>query len=152
MVHPLPLSTPELEELCKLHKTPLQIYDESSIRANAKYLFSSFTFHFPNFSQFFAVKALPNPAICQILIEEGCGLDCSSVGELYVAKKLGLPPHKILYTSNYTSKADLAQAMEMGVILNLDDVSLVDDLIQVCGKCPELICFRLNPVSFYNIV
>jgi diaminopimelate decarboxylase len=31
------------------------------------------------------------------------------------------------------------------VIINLDDASLVDSLVQVRGRCPELMCFRLNP-------
>jgi len=91
------------------------------------------------------VKALPNPAILRVLIEEGCGLDCSSTAELHIAKILGVPGSQVMYTSNYTSKADLATAFDQGVIINLDDVSLVADLKAVRGRTPDLICFRLNP-------
>jgi diaminopimelate decarboxylase len=50
-----------------------------------------------------------------------------------------------MYTSNYTSDSDLATAFDQGVIINLDDVTLVDSLIRVRGRTPDLISFRLNP-------
>lgn len=37
-------------------------------------------------------------------------------------------------------------AFDQGVIINLDDVSLVDALVKARGRCPDLISFRLNPV------
>ncbi|OQR89103.1 diaminopimelate decarboxylase [Thraustotheca clavata] len=151
MVVPLPKSlrgpqgVARLEELCAKYDTPLQLYDESLIRSNAQNLFAAFRAHFPTFAEFYAVKALPNPAILKILYQEGCGFDCSSTAELHICKTLGVPGEKIIYTSNYTSKEDLATAYDMGVIINLDDVSLVDALVEVRGTCPDLMCFRLNP-------
>lgn len=50
-----------------------------------------------------------------------------------------------MYTSNYTSKKDLKTARNMGVIVNLDDVSLVKHMNDACGGCNDLMCFRLNP-------
>lgn len=46
-----------------------------------------------------------------------------------------------MFTSNYTSKEDLQFAKDLNCIINLDDVSLIDDL----DYKPELLCFRLNP-------
>lgn len=51
----------------------------------------------------------------------------------------------MIYTSNYTSEKDLGIAFDQGVIINLDDVSLVDTLVKARGRCPELMSFRLNP-------
>ncbi|OQR94706.1 diaminopimelate decarboxylase [Achlya hypogyna] len=140
-----PEGVARLEALCAKYDTPLQLYDEGLIRENARGLFRAFQAHFPTFAEFYAVKALPNPAILKILQQEGCGFDCSSTAELHICKTLGVPGDKIIYTSNYTSKDDLAAAYDMGVIINLDDISLVDALVEVRGRCPDLICFRLNP-------
>jgi diaminopimelate decarboxylase len=143
---PVPVDLPYLEKLAADVGTPYQLYDEASIRSNARGLLSAFRGAFGDtFSQFYAVKALPNPAILRVLIEEGCGLDCSSTAELHIAKILGVPGRQVMYTSNYTSKADLATAFDQGVVINLDDVSLVADLKAVRGRTPDLICFRLNP-------
>ncbi|KAG9404671.1 hypothetical protein AC1031_004876 [Aphanomyces cochlioides] len=134
-----------LEQLVETYGTPLQLYDEQMIRDNARNLLATFRKEFPTFQEFFAVKALPNPAILKVLNQEGCGFDCSSTAELYICKQLGVPGDKVIYTSNYTSKKDLALAYDMGVIINLDDISLVDALVEVRGRCPDLMCFRLNP-------
>lgn len=144
MPQPIPVSALELEELAKKYGTPFQLYSEGGIRDNARYVLSAFG-DFPGFQQFFAVKALPSPAVLRILLDEGCGLDCSSTAELHVAALLGVPGHRIMYTSNYTSKKDLAIAFDQGVIMNLDDLSLVHSLVEVRGRCPDVICFRLNP-------
>ncbi|KAF0685184.1 Aste57867_22886 [Aphanomyces stellatus] len=134
-----------LEQLAETYGTPLQLYDEKMIRDNARHLLSTFRARFPTFTEFYAVKALPNPAVLKVLFQEGCGFDCSSTAELFICKQLGVPGDKIIYTSNFTSKEDLAEAYDMGVIMNLDDVSLVDALVDVRGRCPDLMCFRLNP-------
>ncbi|KAL3658019.1 hypothetical protein V7S43_017061 [Phytophthora oleae] len=145
---PLPLPTSALERLDALaetYGTPLQIYDEQLIRNNARRLFAAFRAHFPDFQQFYAVKALPNPAILKLLHQEGCGMDCSSSAELHICKELGVPGDQVIFTSNFTAQKDLATAFDQGVIMNLDDVSLVDSLVAARGKCPELMTFRLNP-------
>ena len=144
---PLPLSRAELEDIALVHGTPFQLYDEEGIRSNARSLISAFSGAFPRFVEFFAVKALPNPAILRVLLDEGCGLDCSSTAELHVASLLGVPPSRVMYTSNFTSAADLAVASAQGVIINLDDASLVQSLRDVSrdGVLPQLISFRLNP-------
>jgi len=145
MPRPLELSASRLEAIAAKFGTPYQLYDEGAIRANCRELLQRMRAHFPGFRQYFAVKALPNPAILRILVSEGCGLDCSSVSELHIARALGVAGADVMYTSNYTSAADLATAFDHGVVINLDDASLVASLVAVRGRVPELISFRLNP-------
>ncbi len=142
---PVPVTPAQLEALAATHGTPYQLYDEAGIADNCAALHAAFRAHFPGFRQFFAVKALPNPAILRVLIKAGCGLDCSSVSELHIARALGVPGEMCMYTSNYTSKKDLGIAMDQGVVINLDDISLVDSMVEARGRCPDLISFRLNP-------
>ena len=69
-------------------------------------------------------------------------MDCSSVAELYIANKLGLSDeNSVVYTSNYTASEDLNMAKDLGVLINLDDESLVNSFEDM----PEMISFRLNP-------
>lgn len=145
MPKPLPLSSEELDALAEQHGTPLQLYDEAGIRAQTRGMIDAFRASFPGFREFFAVKALPNPAVLRLLLAEGCGLDCSSTSELHIARALGVPGESIMYTSNYTSVDDLAWAYDQGAVINLDDISLVASLVEARGKCSDLISFRLNP-------
>ena len=68
----IPISLKKLEYLATNYGTPYQLYDETGIRHNTKNLIDTFSKFFPEFQQHFAVKALPNPAILNIL-SEGCG-------------------------------------------------------------------------------
>eukprot|EP00750_Incisomonas_marina_P021759 INCI4665.1.p1 GENE.INCI4665.1~~INCI4665.1.p1 ORF type:complete len:330 (+),score=55.70 INCI4665.1:209-1198(+) len=143
-----PLSNGDLEDLCSAFGTPLQIYDESTVRNAIRRLVSAFRSHqFHSFRNFFAVKALPNPAILALVKAAGCGFDCSSRTELLAAAQLGASGSDIMYTSNFTSAADLELALDLGAIINLDDVSVLETVLKIRGKqgCPSLVCFRLNP-------
>merc|ERR1711998_559992 len=85
-----PLTPEQLREVADQYGTPFQLYDEQAIRDNLKDMFGAFKKHFPDFQNFFAVKALPNPAILQVVLDAGCGLDCSSAAELHIAAELGV--------------------------------------------------------------
>ena len=65
--------------------TPFYLYDEKGIREGLRRLRSAFAWA-PRFMEYFAVKALPNPRILKIIIDEGFGLDCASQCELLMAE------------------------------------------------------------------
>jgi diaminopimelate decarboxylase len=69
MALPLSLSATELERAVATYGTPLQVYSEPDIKANAEELIGTMRAAFPAFQQFYAVKALPNPAVLQVLIK-----------------------------------------------------------------------------------
>jgi len=140
----LSISDNEIKNLTNAFGTPLQIYDGSMIVENQKTFIKLMSDKFKNFRQYFAVKALPNPHILKLLIDNGSFLDCSSRVELEIAKNLGLRGTQIMFTSNYTSIEDLLFAKKLGAIINLDDISLIDDLASL-GDMPKQLCFRLNP-------
>ena len=74
---PLPIPADRLEELAKQYGTPFQLYDEAGIRKACQRLKSAFEKNFPGFKEFFAVKALPNPAILKIMQQNNFDLDRS---------------------------------------------------------------------------
>ena len=142
-MNPFPLSKSQLEEIIQTYPTPFHIYDEKAIRLNARRLNKAFAWN-PGFQEFFAVKAAPNPFLMKILKEEGFGADCSSMAELILSQRVGLPGDKIMFTSNDTPASEFVKANQLGAIVNLDDVSHIPFLEQNAGL-PELVCFRYNP-------
>ncbi len=130
-----------LDKIADHFGTPFHIYDETGIYETGRAVMSAFS-GIDGFREFFAVKALPNPRIMEIMMSMGFGFDCSSVPELVLSRKIGAGPDDIIFTSNNTSLPEFEAARDDGgCILNLDDISLIDKLPEL----PELICFRYNP-------
>ncbi|MCU7934759.1 MAG: diaminopimelate decarboxylase [Candidatus Thiodiazotropha sp. (ex Dulcina madagascariensis)] len=130
-----------LESIAEHYGTPFHLYDEKGIRNTGKGLIQAFA-GIAQFREYFAVKALPNPAILKIMQNMGFGFDCSSSAELALSRQVGARGEQIMFTSNNTSAEEFTAAgADGGCILNLDDISLLDKVPQM----PELICFRYNP-------
>ncbi len=139
----LPFSKTRIEQIIEKHPTPFHIYDEKAIRNNARKLKSVFSWP-PEFREYFAVKATPNPYILKILKEEGFGADCSSLTELILSERVGLSGEYIMFSSNDTPAHEYRKAKQIGAIINLDDITHIPFLQEHAGL-PELICFRYNP-------
>ncbi len=140
-----PLTHEQLVELVKKYPTPFYLYDEKGIRDNMHYFKNAFSI-FPEFREYFAVKALPNPYILKILKSEGVGGDCSSMPELILCDKAGISGQGVMFTSNETPAEEYVYAYEHGNIINLDDITHIAFLKNALGgKLPDTICFRYNP-------
>jgi diaminopimelate decarboxylase len=132
---------PVLEKARKHFGTPFHIYDEAGILETGTRINRAFS-KIAGFREYYAVKALPNPSIMEIMQNLGFGFDCSSIAEILLARKIKSKGEDIMFTSNNTSEHEFKTASEDGgVILNLDDISLVEKV----PVMPELICFRYNP-------
>lgn len=140
----LPVSAGRMLELANELPTPFHLYDEKAILDNARNFMELFSWA-PSFCNFFAVKACPNPSIISRLAALGFGADCSSLPELLMAKACGIPGERMVFTSNDTPDEEFRAAMEMGAIINLDDITHIDAVLRACGRLPETICFRYNP-------
>ena len=138
-----PLSAEETRALIERYPTPFHLYDEATIRANFRRLRDAFAWA-PNFREHFAVKALPNPRIVQLLHEEGVGTDCSSIAELIISEAAGVTGEEIMLTSNDTPYDEFQKAIALGAVINLDDITHLDYMAQHAGL-PEVLSFRYNP-------
>lgn len=133
----------KIEEIDKKYPTPFHIYDEKGIRENAKRLKAAFAWN-KGFREYFAVKATPNPYLMEILMEEGCGFDCSSFTELMLSERVGAKGNDIMFSSNATPDMDFIYARKLGAQINLDDFTHIEILDRLCG-IPETISCRYNP-------
>ncbi len=139
-----PLSKRDLEGLSAQYPTPFYVYDEKAIRAHARRFMKAFS-RFPNFREYYAVKACPNPYILKILASEGIGADCSSLPELILSERAGIEGENIMFSSNETPESEYVYANLKGAVINLDDITHIDYLEKSLGAFPELISFRYNP-------
>ena len=131
------------EAAAKQFPTPFYLYDEAGIRQTARLVNQAFQW-VPRFKEYFAVKALPNPAILQVLMDEGCGLDCSSETELILAQRVRAKGDDIMFSANAMPPHEFALARQMGATINLDDPSDIDTLA-TNGGIPEVVSLRINP-------
>ena len=141
----LPFDAATVQCVAEQFPTPFYLYDERGIRETVRALHAAFAWC-PGFKEYFAVKALPNPYILQILKQEGLGADCSSVAELVLSERVGIRGEDIMFTSNNTLAHEYRKAVDLGAVINLDDLTHIDYLQENVGL-PDLICFRYNPGS-----
>lgn len=146
----IPLHLNELENIASQYDTPYYLYDEGLIKKNAKNYMRTFQKYFPDFRQYFAVKALPNPSILKILKKCGMGFDCSSPEEIMIvnlSELFNIKKSNIMYTSNYTSVSDLQKVTNYNldnIIINLDSIDGFYNLLETKNPLPKTICFRYN--------
>jgi len=144
------VTLPQLQEMVKTYPTPFHLYDEKGIRQTARALKAAFAWN-RGFKEYFAVKATPTPAILNILREEGCGADCSSLTELMLSDRCGFSGHEIMFSSNETPAEEYALAAKLGAVINLDDFTHIDFLKETLGYIPETISCRFNPGGVFAL-
>ena len=144
------LTLEQVKEIVKTYPTPWHIYDEKGIRENAKRLKEAFGWN-KGFKEYFAVKATPNPFILNILKEYDCGVDCSSMIELEMSDACGFHGKDIMFSSNETPVEEFKFANDLGAIINLDDITHIKYVEEVCGKLPDTMSARYNPGGVFTM-
>ena len=142
----LPFSFEQVKNWTGQYPTPFYVYDEAGIRKTVCDVYKAFAWN-RGFREYFAVKATPTPAILRLLAAMDCGADCSSIPEIVLAKGSGISGQRIMFTSNETSAREYQTAREAGAIINLDDITQIENLEKACG-IPETVCCRYNPGQF----
>jgi diaminopimelate decarboxylase len=122
--------------------TPLYVYQSKTIERQWEGLKQGFAGHPTRF--FYACKALSNQAILKILHRLGTGLDCVSINEVKLGLHAGFRPDQIIFTPNSVAFEELLEAKELGVFLNVDNISMLERFgTQFGGSYP--VCIRINP-------
>ncbi|KAF2076709.1 hypothetical protein CYY_001966 [Polysphondylium violaceum] len=136
----------QIKEAVDKYPTPFHMYHGDLIQSNAQSMLNSFRKHFSDYTNYYAVKAAPNPYLMKLLKDCGMGVDCSSMAELLLSEKVGFKNNEIMFTSNNTPAEEYIKAYELGAVINLDDITQIDYLREsLGGKMPDLISFRYNP-------
>ncbi|HEV9037112.1 MAG TPA: diaminopimelate decarboxylase [Puia sp.] len=130
--------------------TPLYVYHAEKIKE--QYLKLTTAFSDSNTVFFYACKALTNINILKYVHSLGANVDCSSINEVRLALHAGFTPNRILYTSNGIGFDEIAQAKELGVIINIDSLSNLEKFGQKYGHSyPVGVRLRPNIMAGGNL-
>ncbi len=132
----------ELVLLAEEFGSPLYVYDAEKIASQYQRLTSAFS-KVERLRINYAVKALSNIAILQLLKQIGSGLDTVSIQEVQLGLYAGFTPDRIIYTPNGVSFEEIEEAASLGVQINIDNLSVLEHFGTKHPKIP--VCIRINP-------
>lgn len=122
--------------------TPLYVYNGNKIKQQYDKLKQAFKQ--VNLKIKYACKANTNINILKLLKGEGCGVDTVSINEVRLCLRAGFEPQEILYTPNCVSYEEIRKAVELGVNINIDNISILEQFGHEFGNTVP-VCIRINP-------
>ncbi|MFC5046696.1 diaminopimelate decarboxylase [Aquimarina hainanensis] len=132
----------DLLAIAKEHGSPVYVYDSSKITSQYNRLFNAFK-KVKQVKLNYAVKALSNLSILKLMKSLGAGLDTVSIQEVRLGLLAGVAPKDIVFTPNGVSLEEIEEVAAMGVQINIDNLSILE---QFGTKHPNIpVCIRINP-------
>ena len=132
----------DLLQLAEQFGTPLYVYDAEKIQSQFNRLTKAFS-KVEKLRINYAMKALSNISILQLLKDMGSGLDTVSIQEVLLGLHAGYAPEKIFYTPNGVSLEEIEEVNALGVQINIDNLPILE---QFGTKHPNVpVCIRINP-------
>ncbi len=138
----------DVRDLVGKFGSPLYIYDEATLRDICRDFVGSFTAEYPNSHIEYSSKAFANPAIAEIIDQEGLDMDVVTGGELAVAIAANFPPERMNFHGNNKGREELVEALQYGIgIVTLDSFAEIDLLNEVAGELgvTQQVMLRLSP-------
>ncbi|MBO6607155.1 diaminopimelate decarboxylase [Psychroserpens sp.] len=131
-----------LLQIAKDFGSPVYVYDTEKIQSQYKRLTSAFG-KVKQLKLNYAVKALSNISILRLFNQLGSGLDTVSIQEVQLGLNAGFKPEDIIFTPNGVSLEEIEKAASLGVQINIDNLSILE---QFGTKHPNIpVCIRINP-------
>ena len=109
-------------ELVREHGSPLVVYDERTLRAQAR----AYTTAAPGALVVYGTKAFPSLALLRLFADEGLGADVSTLGELAFARVAGIDGDRLIMHGNNKSDAEVAAAAAAGALVVADSLEEID--------------------------
>jgi len=135
----------EVKDLLSVAHTfgsPVYVYDANKISAQYERLTKAFA-AVPSLRINYAMKALSNVSVLKLMRKLGAGLDTVSIQEVKLGLHAGFAPEQIIFTPNGVSMEEIEEAASLGVQLNIDNLSILE---QFGSKHPQVpVCIRINP-------
>ena len=132
----------QLLDIVKEFGSPVYVYDASKIETQYKRLTSAFK-KVKHLKVNYAVKALSNISVLKLMLKLGAGLDTVSIQEVQLGLKAGFKPEQIIFTPNGVSLEEIEIAAKLGVQINIDNLSILEQFGTNHPKTP--VCIRINP-------
>lgn len=129
------------QALCEKYDLPLYVYDSATIERQFNRIRDAFKVK--RLKVLYACKALTNINILKLLKGYGAGLDTVSVQEVEMGLMAGFAPQDIIFTPNCVSLEEIEEAIALGVKINIDNISILEQFGQSHPEVP--VCVRINP-------
>ena len=120
---------------------PLYIYETAVMKSQFDRL--SHAFALPSLKINYACKALNNISVLRFFKSLGSGLDTVSIEEVRIGLLAGFTPSEIIYTPNCVSIDEISEAVSLGVKVNIDNLSILEQFGELYPSYP--VCIRINP-------
>jgi diaminopimelate decarboxylase len=131
-----------LLQIAKDFGSPVYVYDAEKIASQYKRLTSAFN-KVKKIKINYAVKALSNISVLKLLNSLGSGLDTVSIQEVRLGLAAGFDPKQIIFTPNGVSLKEIEDVSKLGVQINIDNLSILEQFGTKYPKIP--VCIRINP-------
>ena len=119
--------------------TPLVVYDEQTLLGSVRaYLDAA-----PGAFVVYGVKAFPNAAILRLFAAQGLGADVSTLGELEIALRAGVPGERLIVHGNNKSDDELRAAAEAGARFVVLDA--LDEIERAAAAGVRRVLVRVTP-------
>ncbi len=132
----------DLLKIARDFGSPVYVYDAEKIASQYKRLTSAFK-KVKQVKFNYAVKALSNISVLKLMNSLGAGLDTVSIQEVKLGLEAGYKPSDIIYTPNGVSLKEIEEVAAMGVQINIDNLSILEQFGTKHPKIP--VCIRINP-------
>lgn len=132
----------DILQLVEEQGSPLFVYDAEVIKRQYNRLNNAITYTHKKLN--FACKSLNNVNILRYMHSLGAGLDTVSIQEVQLGLHAGYAPEEIMYTPNCVGFEEITQAVELGVRINIDSLSILEHFGHLYGNRYP-VCIRLNP-------
>ena len=136
------------EDLASQYGTPIYVMSEAIIRKRYRELKETLNKKYQKNQIHFAVKSNSSLSLLKVLQSEGSYFDCTSIGEIHICLKIGIPADHIIYTGNMFTNHDFEFAVKRNVPVNLDSLSQLNRLNNIYRELKKergIISFRINP-------
>ncbi|HBH25387.1 MAG TPA: diaminopimelate decarboxylase [Cytophagales bacterium] len=128
--------------LVQEYGSPLYVYDGAKIEEQVNAMKKAFPKL--NLRIKYAAKSLTNISILKLMKKLGVELDVVSIQEAHIGLKAGFAPEEILFTPNCVSFNEIREAIKLGVMINIDNISILEQFgHEFHNEIP--VCIRLNP-------
>ena len=131
-----------VDDLCKIAGAPVYVYDTDIMARQVRRLRRAFA-GIP-LRIMYACKALSNVSVLRVMKGLGTGLDTVSLQEVELGLHAGYTPDEILFTPNMVSFEELRTAVNLGVHINIDTISVLERFGHEFGSRVP-VCVRVNP-------
>jgi len=132
----------DLLDVASEYGNPVYVYDSEKIASQYQRLINAFS-SVGDLRINYATKALSNISILKLMKQLDSGLDTVSIQEVQLGLAAGFEPQAIIYTPNGVSLKEIEAVAKMGVQINIDNLSLLEQFGTRHPKTP--VCIRINP-------